>query len=103
MASEESAKDAIAKEILRYFLRNQGAVDSLTEIARWRLAQERVRQCVEDTQAALDWLIAEGYVHEETRVGTESLFHLNPDRRRDAAAFVEDKSKNIRRRATDRA
>jgi hypothetical protein len=80
----------VAKEILSYFLRNPEAVDSLTELARWRLMQEAVRRSVESTQEALQWLIAEGYVDEETRVGTEPLFRLNPARRKDAECFLKE-------------
>ena len=78
----------VAKEILSYLLRNPEAADSLTEIARWRLMEEAVRRSVESTQAALDWLIAEGYVNEEARMGTNSLFRLNPERRGDAEALL---------------
>lgn len=90
MANRKAANVPLVKDILRYFLRNPQAVDSLTEIARWRLMQETVRRCVEDTQVALRWLIEEGYMREETRVGTESLFQLNPARREDAEIFVEE-------------
>ena len=91
MANRKAANVPVARDILRYFLRNPEAVDSMTEIARWRLMQETVRRCVEDTQAALNWLIEEGYMREETRAGTERLFLLNPERRADAESFVEDK------------
>lgn len=90
MATEEAAKSAVAKEILRYFLSNPAAVDNFTEIVRWRLMQERVRRNVEDAKSALDWLTAQGYLSEEARLGTESLFHLNPARVEDAVFFVED-------------
>ncbi len=85
----------IAKEILSYLLRNPEAADSLTELARWRLVQEAVRRSVENTQAALDWLIAEGYVSEEVRTGTESLFRLNPERRKDAESLLSEGLPNV--------
>jgi hypothetical protein len=78
----------VAKEILRYFLRNPDAVDSLTEIARWRLMEETVRRTVEETYDSLTWLIDQGYLSEELRVGTESLFQLNRAREEDATRFV---------------
>lgn len=79
----------VAKQILSYFLRNPEGADSLTELARWRLMEERVRLSVESTQAALNWLVAEGFVQQEARVGTESLFRLNPERRLDAESLLE--------------
>jgi hypothetical protein len=92
VANGKAADVAVAKEILRYLLRNPGAADSLTEIARWRLMQDVVRRSVEETREALSWLTEQGYVHEEARVGTESLFQLNSSRREDAASFVEQSS-----------
>ncbi len=79
---------AVAKQILSYFLRNPDGADSLIELARWRLMEERVRITIEETQAALAWLVEEGYVQREERVGTESLFHLNPARAQDAETLL---------------
>jgi hypothetical protein len=92
----------VANQILSYFLRNPEGADSLTELARWRLMEERVRLSVESTQAALNWLVAEGYVQQEARVGTESLFRLNPARRLDAESLIEKerKSQNPRDEST---
>lgn len=94
---------AVAKEILRYFLRNPEAVESLTEIARWRLMQEQIRRTVEETQRALTWLTAEGYVQEEFRLGTERLFQLNPARKQDAEFFVEHGTGRAGSRASRRS
>lgn len=94
MANPRAASVNVAKDILRYFLGNPGAVDSLKEIARWRLMQEAVRRSVEETQQALDWLTEEGYVSEESRTGAESIYQLNPERRAAAASFVEGDSKD---------
>jgi hypothetical protein len=84
----------VAREILSYFLRNPNAADSLTEIARWRLMQEMVRRSVETTEAALNWLVSEGYVREETRRGTERIFQFNPARREDAESFLQKELQN---------
>ncbi|HUK47759.1 MAG TPA: hypothetical protein VLW06_09210 [Terriglobales bacterium] len=77
-----------AREILAYFLRNPDAADSLVELARWRLMEEAVRRSVEKTEAALNWLIQHGYVREETRMGTERIFQLNPARRAEAERLM---------------
>ncbi len=84
----------VAKQILSYFLRNPEQADSLTELARWRLMEERVRLSVENTQAALNWLVAEGYLQQEARVGTESLFRLNPERQKEAESLIENERQN---------
>ncbi len=80
---------AATREILSYFLRHPSAADSLTGIARWRLLDEVVRQSLQTTEAALNWLISAGYLNEETRLGTERIFKLNPVRRRDAEEFLQ--------------
>ena len=87
---------AVTKDILRYFLRNPEAVESLTGIARWRLMQEQIRRSVEETQLALAWLVAEGYVQEETRLGTGRLFQLNPARKKDAESFLRHGPRDVR-------
>jgi len=90
VADGNPASMAVAKQILSYFLRNPEVADSLTELARWRLMEEQIRLSVENTQAALNWLVAEGYVQRETRVGTESLFRLNPARLEDAESLLKE-------------
>lgn len=99
MADGKTPNVPIAKEILSYFLRNPDAADSLKELSRWRLMQETVRRSVENTRDALNWLIAEGYLREETRVGTENLYVLNSARRTDAESFLEERSQSAKLRA----
>lgn len=94
MTDGKPASIPVAKQILSYFLRNPEVCDSLTELARWRLMEETVRLSVENTQAALNWLVAEGYVQREVRVGTESLFRLNPTRQKDAESLIEGERQN---------
>jgi len=84
-----SLNPPVALEILSYFLHNPEAADSLTEIARWRLMQERVRYSVEATKLAMQWLIEEGFVREEPRLGTERIFLLNPERREEAERLLQ--------------
>ena len=79
---------AVAKEILSYFLRNPNASDNLLGIARWRLMNESVRHSVEQTDEALKWLIAAGFIEEEHRLASGRLFHLNEARSAAAAEFL---------------
>lgn len=89
---DSDAKDAntpAAREILSYFLRHPETADSLSEIARWRLMQEQVRHSVDTTVEALQWLLDEGYVREERRAGTDRIFQLNTERRKEAEEFLQ--------------
>ena len=83
-------EESVAREILSYFLRHPDTADSLVGIARWRLMQENVRQSVERTEEALQWLLAAGYMREETRVATGRIFRLNVERREAAARFLRN-------------
>jgi hypothetical protein len=77
-----------AKDILMYFLRNPDAVDSLEGVARWRLLDELVRRTVEETDAALTWLVDHGYLRRLESQGTPPTYSLNVDRAAAARRFL---------------
>lgn len=66
-------------EILSYFARNPQAADSLEGIARWRLLDEIIDRKLNETQAALDWLVDHGLL-EKAEAGRKAIFRLNPER-----------------------
>lgn len=80
----------MAGEILSYFLRNPEAADNLVGIARWRLLEETVHQTVAATESAIRWLLAQGYLQEVPVPGTEHIFQLNPEKRKDAELFLKE-------------
>jgi len=88
LRDDSQDKEQVAKEILDYLLQNPETADSLTGIARWRLMEQVVQRSVEATEASLNWLIAEGYVREIRRVGSERIFQLNRDKLEDAKGFL---------------
>lgn len=71
-------------EILRYFARNPRAADTLEGIARWRLLDQVIRQKIEETHVALEWLVGRGFLLESSGAGTDPLFRLNPHRTTEA-------------------
>ena len=73
----EKLIEDIAQDILEYFLRNPGAVDTAEGIARWRLLEEAVHRSLETTENALQWLTREGYLTEVSRREKEPVFQLN--------------------------
>jgi hypothetical protein len=63
--------------------------DTLEGIARWRLLEERVRLSVRQTEAALKWLVEEGFIEELRPAGLRGpVFRLNPKRLKDARQFL---------------
>ena len=85
----------IARDVLSYFLRNPKAADDLEGIARWRLLSQTIHRDVEETSQALDWLVQHEFLSRISRTGSGSLFHLRPEHRAAAEAFLgepEDES-----------
>lgn len=86
-AEPEPTWEAV-KEILGYFVRNPKAVDNLEGVARWRVMEEQVHRSLEQTEAALAWLLSEGYLQEVEAAGSGRIFRLNPDHQASAARFL---------------
>lgn len=81
--------EAVVRQILGYFVRNRRMADTLEGIARWRLLQERVRLSMRQTEAALGWLVEEGFIEEAIPAGSRcSVFRLNRGRLSDAKRFL---------------
>lgn len=91
--------ETVVRQILGYFVRNRRMADTLEGIARWRLLQERVRLSMRQTEAALAWLVEEGFIEEALPAGSRSsVFRLNPGRLSDAKRFLDGgDSKSLRR------
>ncbi len=87
MPSEEPDLEVV-RQILSYFLRNPEAADSLEGVARWRLLEEQVHRSVQQTEAALKWLVSQGYLEEVEVAGSTQIFRLSSKHRNDAAKLV---------------
>jgi len=74
------------KEVLTYFVRHPHAADDLEGVARWRLRRAAIRVRVEETSAALRWLVAKGFLQETPTTGSTTVFNVNPD----ATAAIHD-------------
>jgi hypothetical protein len=81
--------EEITKHILTFFLKTPNVADSFAGIARWRLLEEAVERSVARTETALRWLIAEGFLIEETIAGSRSMYRLNPEKRDEAERLVQ--------------
>jgi len=79
-----------AREVLRYFLRNPQATDSLEGVARWRLLEETIHQSVEDTDGALRWLVDQGFLTRESKQLGADTYRLNHDRAAEGARLLAE-------------
>ena len=73
---------------MRYFVRHPHAADDLEGIARWRLAEEAIRNKVEETHRALTWLVEHGYLRLTPTAGSTPVFSLNADKVGEANALL---------------
>jgi hypothetical protein len=78
----------IVAEVMRYFLTNPSAADTLEGIARWRLLEARVSENIADTRSAIAWLVANGYLKQLSSTAADPLFQLNAEARARAEELV---------------
>jgi hypothetical protein len=69
-----------ASKVLRYFLLQPRAADTLDGLLRWRLPGGTARNRRGDVARALRWLVAEGHLRAERRRAVGVIFSL--DRRK---------------------
>jgi len=78
-----------AREILSYFMRNPQAADTLEGMVRWRLLSEVVHRKVDETRAALEWLVERGLLLETRSPGVGPIFSLNPEKIPEAQGILD--------------
>jgi hypothetical protein len=88
----------VSKEVLSYFVRHPEAADSLEGIARWRLLDELTRRTVDETAAALKWLVAHGFLVEISPSASPPIYRLNATKIAEAKKFVGLRRKSSRSR-----
>ena len=77
-----------ARDILKHCLDNPLMADSLEGIASWRLIEQIVQQRVTETEEALRWLVANGYLDRIACATGPPVYKLNPNRRADAERLL---------------
>ena len=100
LANNQPIDREMAREILRYFVRNPQAADSLEGVARWRLMDEVIRRKLDETEAALEWLVAQGYLTTSISPGGTATFSLNPKPAKDIRQFLGESPSRRRQEGT---
>jgi hypothetical protein len=100
LSNDQPIDREMAREILRYFVRNPQAADSLEGVARWRLMDEVIRRKLDETEAALKWLVAEGYLTSSISPGGTATFSLNPRPAKNIRQFLDESSSRQRQEGT---
>jgi hypothetical protein len=89
LPSRGETRIEIARDILNYLLRHPAAADTFEGIARWRILEEIAMRTAASTESALRWLIEQGFLLEEKMAGGQSIYRLDPDRRKDAESLLQ--------------
>ena len=79
----------VAREILRFYLRNPQAADSLEGLARWRLLDERIYSNLDQVARAVSWLVSQELLLKEPTSPSTSVFRLNESERIKSESFVQ--------------
>lgn len=90
MDEHEGQPPAHAREILQYYLANQPAAQTLEGIAEWLLLEELVQRHVEETEAALRWLVSRGFLERVTvSMAAPAIYRLNTGKVHEAERLLE--------------
>ena len=88
LTNDQPPDRIMTSEVLSYFVRNPQAVDTLEGVTRWRLMDEVVRRKLHETETALEWLVAQGFLTTSVSPGGTATFSLNPERAEEARLFL---------------
>jgi hypothetical protein len=90
------ATGVVEKEILRYFLRNPRGADTLEGIARWRLLEERLYSSIEETDRALNSLVSQGFLIDDSSIMvTGRLFRLDLNKRDLVKNYLKESKRTL--------
>jgi len=82
----------VIRQVMHYFLQHPTAADTLEGIARWRLMEERARDVVRETDAAIAMLVEQNILEEIRARGVPPLYRLNPEKIDDARRLFEERA-----------
>jgi hypothetical protein len=88
--SDPQHGEKLLRDVLGYFLHNPQSADSLEGVAHWRLLDETIHHTLTETKAALERLVAEGYVKEISAAGSDHIYSLNSEKRKEAEQFIKE-------------
>jgi hypothetical protein len=83
----------VARDVVRYFVRNPDAADTVEGVARWRLLDEKIYRNVEQVTRALAWLVEHGLLVEVPLPSSRTAFRLNATAREQIERFLQEASR----------
>jgi hypothetical protein len=83
------AESRIIQEILAYLLDHPDAQDSLEGVVEWWLREQAIRHRIGLVKAALKQLVKNNFVIEKEIESHFPVYRLNPEKVREARAFIE--------------
>jgi hypothetical protein len=87
----EQTRSQVARAILDYFQKHPDAQDTLSGIAEWWLTDDKVQTRTVTIQAALEDLIAKGFVLAHKGKDSQIRYRMNEQRLDDIEALLDQK------------
>jgi hypothetical protein len=84
-------RSQVARAIMDYFCKHPDAQDTLSGIAEWWLADEKVKTRTATIKEELDKLIAEGFVLAHKGTDSQIRYRVNEQRLKDIEALLDQK------------
>ena len=92
MTQNETARDDLITELLRYVVAHPNAKDTLDGIEKWWLPQSTKREGKRRLEEALNLLAAKGWLNARSSPQSETIYSLNENSLEEINAFLEQNS-----------
>ena len=73
-----------------HYLQNPNAIDTIEGIAEWRLLEDLVQRRVRATDAAVGWLVEQGFLERIEGDAIPALYRFNEAKRAEAEQFLRE-------------
>jgi hypothetical protein len=92
MTQNETTRDELIAEILRYVVAHPDAKDTIDGIEKWWLSKSTKREGKRKTEEALNFLAVKGWLNARSSPQSETIYSLNENSAEEIDAFLKDTS-----------
>jgi hypothetical protein len=92
MTQNETARDDLITELLRYVVAHPNAKDTIDGIEKWWLPKSTKREGKRRLEEALNLLAAKGWLNARSSPQSETIYSLNENNLEEINAFLNENS-----------
>lgn len=90
MTQNETTRDELIAEILRYVLAHPDAKDTIDGIEKWWLSKSTKREGKRKAEEALNFLAAKGWLNARSSPQAETIYSLNENSAEEIDTFLKE-------------